>query len=369
MICFALFDALEVILMEKMTPQQRIISARRGQKPDKLPIFSAANNSFICQYYGLEVEEYLSNADKCASIHKAFMEEFGLDGCVVATGYILYGCGPEMGVTWKFPGEDFPGFIESPLKDENDLANIKVPKAPAGYFKQYLEIIERVSRYVGQTHAVTANILGPFAAACFLRGIEQTLLDTAINPTFFQRYMHLSTELSAFLGRSVLGTGVPLTALNEIFLTPEMISPDAYHRLILPWDEKVQEMLHPYVVPNIMGDFIGLPDDKKSQVAARARYRAFFGLCESLDDISQAVEEVTPEYSFPLVISGKMLDKWEADKILRFLNEGLEYLINDCSLTTHINLVSIQAESQEKAFQISKKLQTIKAFRDEYKTP
>ena len=353
--------------MATFTPRQRMITARSGRRPDKLPVFVAAANSFICRYYGLSVTEYLTDARRAAESQIALIKDFNLDGCVIASGYILYGCGPELGVDWRFSGDDWPGFSSGPLKTEADLESLKIPGSPSGYFAHYLEIISRTSAALGQSHALNANILGPFAALCFLRGIEKALLDTALNPGFFSKCLAFCTDLSIYFGRAVLATDVPATTLNEIFLTPQMISPESYHRQIAPADRRVQEALTPNQPPNIMGAFMGQPGDRTSQKGARALYRAFFGIGESVDSIRAAFEHKIPGLPFPLSVSGRMLDAWPVDRIIAYLEEGLDFLVGRCGIFPSLNLISIQAESRDKAAAVAEKLKALVAFRDHYR--
>ena len=123
----------------KMTPRERVSCSIRGMKPDKLPIVVINSNTFMCCYYGISVEDYVSKPDMCADVNIKFITEFEVDCDLVATGYILYGAGTELGVTWEFAGSNFPGNIEGPIKSKTDLKNYQIPSKPSGYFKNYLE--------------------------------------------------------------------------------------------------------------------------------------------------------------------------------------------------------------------------------------
>jgi len=341
-----------------------MLCAAAGKRPDKLPLFAAAANSFICSRYRLSISDYLENAGACAQATMDFIQEYELDSCVIASGYIFYGCGPEMGVEWRFTAGEFPGFGQGPLRSKADLDMFRAPRKPSGYFKRYLEIVAKVSAALGGDHHLIANILGPFATACFLRGIENTLIDSAADKPFFSSYMAISAELSAYFGRQVLSTGVPFTTLNEIFLTPQMISPSVYHELIAPWDRMVLEKLKPHSVRDTMGAFMGRPEDPESQKDGRALYRAFFGVNDSIEDIENAFRLAPPGMPFPLAVSGRMLDSWEADRIVGFLDQAVDFLVRQHGVYPSLTLISVQASTPEKARDISRKLKIIRGFRD-----
>ena len=80
-----------------MTPKERVATALSGGRPDKLPIMVANSNTFICQYYGMTVEQFLGDAELCIKGNADFTMEFEIDYNLCVNGYILYGCGPEMG--------------------------------------------------------------------------------------------------------------------------------------------------------------------------------------------------------------------------------------------------------------------------------
>jgi hypothetical protein len=143
-----------------------------------------------------------------------------------------------------------------------------------------------------------------------------------------------------------------------------MISPTAFHELISPLDRQVQKELEPHVVPNIMGTFMGQPEELKSQKAGRAMYDAFFGVNESIEDIKNAFKFALPGLPFPLAVSGRMLDSWAAGDIIDFLDQSVDFLIRQNGIYPSLTLISVQAGSPEKAEEISGKLETIKDFRD-----
>jgi hypothetical protein len=352
--------------MKQLPPVERVVASKKGIKPDKIPISTGPTNEFICHRYGISIEDYLTNAEWCTECSIKFVREFEVDSSVVAPGYILYGCGPEVGVKWEFVENHFPGFVDGPLRTESDLQAIRAPQKPSGHFKHYLEVLSKVQDAIGDRYNLIGHILGPFATACFLHGIEATLLDTVAEPEWFKKYMERSTDLSEYFGKNVLSTGVRNPILNEIFLTPEMIGPESYHRLIAPYDIEVQRRLGADSVPNVMGAFMGRAGDRESQEGGVFLYRAFFGVNESLATITRAMEHLLPGFPFPVTLSGQTLDTWGIDRILAFLREALDFLIKEKGVYPSIHLASVLADSPEAAKRIAEKLEAIRQFRDTY---
>ena len=349
-----------------MTPRERVSSCMKGKKPDKLPIVVINSNTFMCMYYGISVEEYLSDPQKCTDVNIRFIEDFEVDCDLFPTGYILYGCGPEMGVSWEFAGSNFPGYKDVPIKSETDLESYPIPKEPSGYFKNYIETIEMVNKKLGESHHLTASILGPFTTACFLHGLEPTLLDTLTHPKFFNRLMEVCTRISVYFGKQILATGLRTPILNEIFLSPGMIDPETFHTMIAPYDRDVQSVLGPENAPNSFA-FMGKPGNPESQKISSSLYGAFFGVGESIDAVKMAAkEDAAPGFPFPAAISGRALDTWDIDRIIEFLKACLDFLVKERGLYPSISLSSVQADSPEKASELATKMKTIAAFRDDY---
>lgn len=266
----------------EMPPRERVSRSIRGLKPDKLPIVVINSNTFMCQYYGVSVEDPVSKPDICADVNINFIKEFGVDCDLVATGYILYGAGTELGVKWEFAGISFPGNVGGPIRSEADLNNFKVPSKPAEYFKNYLDTIWRVTDAMGDTHHLKASFLGPFSLGCFLRGIEETLIDMAMNPSFFKALMRRCSEISVFLRKNLLLVGLRYPILNEIFLSPGFMSPDYYHSYVAPYILEVQRRVGPEVASNNLA-FMGVPNDPESQKIDSSAYALNAG--ETVDKV------------------------------------------------------------------------------------
>ena len=73
-----------------------------------------------------------------------------------------------------------------------------------------------------------------------------------------------------------------------------------------------------------------------------------------------------PGMPFPATISGVYLASKPDEEILDYLHSILDYLVKDLGLYPSILLVSVQAESPQKAKIIARKIKKIQALRDHY---
>jgi len=351
-----------------LSGRDRYLRTLNGEKPDKLPLSVINFNTFVCQYYGITVEQYLQEPELTAALTVRFIQEFRFDACIgTGCGYILYGCGPELGTRWQFVGENFPGCVEGVIKTREDIQQIEVPGEPRGYFKTYLQIIKAVNEEIGREVKLQASALGPFSVAGFLRGIQETLLDTVTDLEFYEAYMPKCVAVSKFICQNVFETGLETPVLNEVFVTPEMVGPDFYHRHIAPYDEEVSRYFGPERLPNSFSAFMGKPDDPTSQREARYLYLTFFGGAESVEVLEKALGYRLAGLPFFLTVSGKNLIGWSTDEILSFLAEGLEYVVKSQGVYPCISLASVQADSRENALEVAEKVRAVREFLDTYK--
>jgi hypothetical protein len=337
----------------------------RGIKPDKLPTVVLNSNTFMCQYYGATVKDYVNDPKVCAELNLKFIKEFEPDSNIIATGYILYGAGPELGVEWTFAGANFPGNTKSPIKNQADLDNMQVPKAPKGYFKNYLEAISLIVTKLGDSHHLKACFLGPFSLGCFLHGLEQTAMDMIINKAFFRSLMTKCTEISVFLGKEILKTGLRYPILNEIFLAPGMMSPQSYHDEVESYVMEVQRRIGIEAASNSF-TFMGLPNNPDSQKRDKALFSAFFGVGESLENIRAGIGYRVSGYPYPAAISGRALNNWDSKRIIEFLKPALEIILAEGEYPS-ISYSSVQADTKASADAIAEKIKTVNAFRDSYR--
>jgi hypothetical protein len=111
---------------------------------------------------------------------------------------------------------------------------------------------------------------------------------------------------------------------------------------------------------------MGNPNDIESQKAGRNLYRAFFNGADSAEQLMEIMAHRLPGMPFPASISGLLLDSGTDEEILDYLRPILDYLVKDLGLYPSILLVSVQAESPEKAEAIARKIKKIQALRDDY---
>jgi hypothetical protein len=349
-----------------MTSKQRYISALQGIKPDKIPFFAGNYNSFITYRYGITIRQYLDEPAHTAELMTRFCKEYQFDQFLAGIGYILYGCGPEMGVRWEWTPDNFPAAVEGPIKTAADVDSIQVPAEPSGYFKNYLEMISGVNQAIGQTTYISANLLGPFSTACFLRGIENVMLDALLNPELYDRYMVKAMDISRYFAREVqkvLSDPPQVPFFNEVFLVPEMVSPKFYHERISRYSDTLARELK---LSNFLANVMGKPNDPESQKSSRLYFDYFYGTKESVEVIAQVARTKPPGLPGMVSISGRALVMWPRQQILDFVHAGVDAVV-EAGMVPAVSVISVQPNSPESMRDVADKLAALRKFIDDYK--
>jgi len=321
---------------------------------------------FVCKHYGITVREYLDDPALNAEIFIRFVEDFKFDTVQPGLGYILYGCGPEMGPRWQFTEDEFPGCVKGILDSPADIDKVQIPTEPKGYFRNFLEINRRVKDSIGDRVDLGVSVLGPFSAISFLRGYQELLMDMVTDIDFFHVLMQKGVEVSLFIGRHCMELELHRANLREIFLVPGIVNPHFFHAHIASYDDAVCKQVSSRPIPNASVAFMGRADNPQSQREGRQVFEYYFGTGESIEVIRSASKYMMPGFPRLVSLSGRALVQWPIDRILGFLRQGLDYFVKERGEYPILSLASIQAHSREQADVIAEKLQAINRLSNEY---
>lgn len=350
-----------------MNSIERFTATLNQQAPDKIPLRVGNYNVLMTHYYRIGIKDYLENTDLNAELFVRMVREFELDSVKAGLGYILYGCGPEMGPRWEFPEDNFPAATRGVIDCDQDIDRIAIPPEPTGYFRNFLEINRKVKAAIGSETHLGVSILGPFSCAAFLRGYDRLLMDMIEDEAFFNRIMVKAVEVSYFIGRHCLDLNLHWTNLLEIFLIPGMVNPQLYHRLIAPHCNTVRHRLSTPPIPNSSAAFMGSPGNPESYRDGKRVYEYYFGTAESLEIIREASRFMLPGFPRLVSLSGNALVHWPLEEILTFLRKGLDFFVKERGEYPSIFLASLQSENPDQAPEVAEKLRAISDFRDAYR--
>lgn len=348
---------------------QRFKALSQKEPLDKIPVRVGNYNIFLTYYYDITIQEYLDDPKANAESFVQMVKDFDFDSIKAGLGYIFYGCGPETGLVWDFPDNNYPACTKGIINDKNDIAKIIIPKKPQGYFEKFLDINRRVKKELGGATHLGISVLGPFSVMAFFRGFEKILLDMITDQELFQDLMDKGADYALFLGKKCLELELPWANLMEIFLVPGVVNPVHYHQLIAPYDDKVSRELASPPLSNYLSMFMGRPDDPQSWKEGKLISDFYFGSCKTVGEIRNVYEHATYGVPCQISISGNDLVHSPTDQIIDFLVDGLDYFFGERHERPFIYLPSIQAESRSQAQTVAEKLKrinnTLRAYKEE----
>ena len=218
---------------------------RRGQ-PDRVPIWELIINRPVIEalypdlFKSAKKSDYERGSQGAFLLQADFVELEDLDGITVfedsrverwLDGRTFV---DEWGITWQVAPHNIPYAVGHPIQSERDFERWQPPDPDADFRLASLE--QAVSRFKGERAVV---FLGhdAFEFSHYLRGMENLLMDYALNPEFAQRvaqkvmsYKARVLERAADVGADILCTGD-----DYAFRTGPIMSPEHFREFVLPY--------------------------------------------------------------------------------------------------------------------------------------
>jgi len=154
---------------------------------------------------------------------------------------------------------------------------------------------------------------------------------------------------------------MPGTFMLEVFLSPDLISPEYYHQHIAGYIDRVVKHFKDrgLSLPNSFGPFMGRPGNQESQRLGRLMYDHFYGSKESLEVVRQAVEHALPGYPATITLSGRMMVQWPKSEIIDFLKQGLDFIVRRNGLYPSVRLTSLQPPDRPSSLIMAEKVRAV----------
>ncbi|MGD8240949.1 MAG: uroporphyrinogen decarboxylase family protein, partial [Armatimonadota bacterium] len=216
-----------------MNGYERMMAVMRGEQPDRVPIWELIVNEPVIRALHGDV-----------SYHD-FVEREGLDGVTIFEDQQIVErldeatYRDEWGIVWRVDAPGVPYRIDGPIQTAADLHGYEAPDADAEHRLKTLE--EAVRRFKGE-RAITFLTHDAFEFSHYLRGMDELLLDYALDPEFVQRLARVVIEYKKrVLERAIeMGADIVLTGDDYAHRTAPIMSPAHFEQFVLPY---LQEMV------------------------------------------------------------------------------------------------------------------------------
>lgn len=348
-----------------MTSKKRVLSAILGSKRlDKVPIV-CVNQTVTKEQLsrlGISLLEAHANPEKMTEIALSAIEMLNFDNvrvpfCQTVEAEVL-------GCKVRFPENELPSVESHPFKI-NSPPTLPSNILSRGRIPVVLSAVENLSRKIGRDYPIVAGIVGPFSLAGYLLGLNDLLIASISDPKSLKRFLDVTLELGIIYGKAVIDAGADIVCVEDMSASTDMISPQIYREVILPYHKKLFEELKSAVtVLHICGNVTpiiqymadsgadALSVDHKLDLSVAVQVKGKVSLIGNLDPV-------------------KILLQSSPDNVIRAGNEalksGIDLLAPGCSLALETPIENIKAlqlvSLSEQPYDIpSKKVSNLQVF-------
>jgi len=223
---------------------ERISAALRGEKTDKVPVM-LHNFMMAAQEHGVTMEQYRENPKLIAECFIASVDKYKFDGILVDIDTVtLAGA---VGVPVDFPANDPARTHIGNLHNLEDIASIKPAKVENyKYIQIWLEAVRILKEYYKNELYVRGNCdQAPFSLASMMRGTQNWMLDLMMgSDEQIESILNYSTDASSQFIKLMAQTGCDMVSNGDSPAGPEMISPEMYLKLAMPYEKIIVDIAH-----------------------------------------------------------------------------------------------------------------------------
>jgi uroporphyrinogen decarboxylase len=227
-----------------MNGYQRITSALKGERPDKIPVM-LHNFMVAAEELNISMGRFRESPALISEVFINSVEKYNLDGVLVDidTVTLAGSLGVPVDLPEHEPGRSPGGCLES-LSGISSLKPVNVENYK--YIQVWLEAVRRLKSYFKDEIFVRGNCDQlPFSLAGMVRGTEQWLTDLYISePSMLYELLDYCTEATCQFIRLMVQTGAHMVSNGDSPAGPDLIPPELYEKYALPYEKKVIDEAH-----------------------------------------------------------------------------------------------------------------------------
>jgi len=139
----------------------------------------------------------------------------------------------EWGIIRRDSGQSVSMPLEGPIKSKDDLKDYKVPDPNDDY--RYIELNYLLERFKGKK-AVGMHLHDVFNYPCYLRGMDNFLMDMATDKYIVEKLVEMSIDHNIAIAKNAIKMGADFIALGDDYgaTTGPIFSPKSFEELLLP---------------------------------------------------------------------------------------------------------------------------------------
>lgn len=213
-----------------MTHRERIHSAVRGERPDRVPVA-------LWRHFPGDDQR----AEKLAAAHVAFYRSYDVDLLKVTPGSGYYGDDWGLRAGYKPNREGVRTYTDRPIKKAADWGRIKRLDVSQGVYGREVHAIRMIAEAVGGDVPVLETTFSPLSIARTLAGEQAIVRYLREEPEALHRGLEIISEVTAEFIRAVLGAGADGVFFSTQMATTDLLTEEEYEEFGRPYDLRVLE--------------------------------------------------------------------------------------------------------------------------------
>jgi uroporphyrinogen decarboxylase len=225
-----------------LNSRQRLSLLLIDEIPDRVVVYPLVS-AHAAAVAGMGLRQYVTDGNAMAQAQIAALRLYKHDAVSIFSDVAIVA--EALGSKLYFSDDDVP-VLQQPALDSGQAAgDLRLPDAESlpGRYEVYLDAITSCQREVGDVTPVMVFIPAPFTTAALLRGTEDFLVDTLLDPQACHHLLDLSLQAAvAFTDLCIDAGAVPM--LVDPLASASVISPQVFHHFAEPYLRRFSDHLH-----------------------------------------------------------------------------------------------------------------------------
>ncbi|MDR1791528.1 MAG: uroporphyrinogen decarboxylase family protein [Propionibacteriaceae bacterium] len=217
-----------------MNAKQRVLGRIRGEATDRMPnlcilMFLAAKE------IGVTYGEYVRDYRHLVAGNLKAIPKYGIDAVSTISDPMREGS--DLGMELEYPPDGVPrpkhGYL---VNDAADLAKLQ-PITSGPRMEDRVRGVAALKAEVGDDYPIIGWVEGAFAQAADIRGINDFLVDTLIEPEFVTDLLEFTLAVEIAFAKAQIEAGADIIGVGDAITS--VAGPDAYAQFALPYERKL----------------------------------------------------------------------------------------------------------------------------------
>ncbi|NLI73220.1 MAG: MtaA/CmuA family methyltransferase [Euryarchaeota archaeon] len=236
-----------------MNGRERLIASLMLEEVDRVPVVShlQAATVDLMEITGCYWPEANQDASQMATLALAANRVAGLESVKVPFDVALDPTAFGAGIGNEAI-DRLPSVLEPVIYSADDVDKLEIPnpytdgRVPIAL--EALQILDSMSL----TIPIFGGIIAPFMLAGQIRGEENAIMDTVLDPDMMKKLLSKCTEWAILYVEAQSKAGVDVISLIDATASGTILSPEMYEELALPFQRKIINVAHSMDLPVIL---------------------------------------------------------------------------------------------------------------------